>query len=228
MTIVVTGATGPFGRLAVESLLARGIAADRIVAVGRSVEKIQDLADRGVVVKQAAYEDPEALRAAFAGADKLLFVSGSEVGRRVPQHTNVIAAAQDAGIAQIAYTSIPYADTTDLILAVEHLATERALQDSGIPSVFLRNNMYLENYDVRGAVERGFFGASGRGGSASPPAPTWLRRLRRPSPRTGTTSRRTSWAAKPSPRPNWPPRSPGSPAGRSPTPTCRRPSTSSS
>ena len=91
MTIVVTGATGHFGRLAIESLLARGIAAGQIVAVGRSVEKIQDLADRGVIVKQAAYEDPEALRAAFAGADKLLFVSGSEVGQRVAQHANVIA-----------------------------------------------------------------------------------------------------------------------------------------
>ena len=159
MTIVVTGATGHFGRLAIESLLARGIAAGQIVAVGRSVEKIQDLADRGVIVKQAAYEDPEALRAAFAGADKLLFVSGSEVGQRVAQHANVIAAAKDTGIRQIAYTSIPYADTTDLILAAEHLATERALKDSGIPSVFLRNTMYLENYDLTGAL----FGASGAG-----------------------------------------------------------------
>ncbi|MET0495435.1 MAG: SDR family oxidoreductase [Actinoplanes sp.] len=163
MTIVVTGATGHFGRLAIEGLLARGIAADQIVAVGRSVEKIQDLADRGVIVKQAAYEDPEALRAAFAGADKLLFVSGSEAGNRLTQHLNVVAAAKDAGVKQVFYTSIPKADTTDLILASEHRATEQALTDSGVPSVFLRNSWYLENYDLKGALEHGLFGAAGEG-----------------------------------------------------------------
>jgi imidazolonepropionase-like amidohydrolase len=97
MTIVVTGATGHLGRHAVESLLSRGVPADQIVAIGRSVEKIQDLADRGVIVKRASYDEPESLRAAFAGADKLLFVSASEPGKRIPQHQNVVAAAKDAG-----------------------------------------------------------------------------------------------------------------------------------
>ncbi|MFI7596349.1 SDR family oxidoreductase [Actinoplanes sp. NPDC049681] len=163
MTIVVTGATGNFGRLAVEALLRRGVPAGQIVAVGRGVEKIQDLADRGVVVRKASYDDPESLRAAFAGADKLLFVSGSEVGQRVPQHLNVIAAAKDAGISKIAYTSAPHADTSSMILAGEHLATERALTESGIPSVFLRNGWYLENYDLKGALEHGLYGAAGEG-----------------------------------------------------------------
>jgi hypothetical protein len=36
------------------------------------------------------------LRAAFAGADRLLFISASEVGRRIPQHAAVIAAARRA------------------------------------------------------------------------------------------------------------------------------------
>ena len=163
MTIVVTGATGPFGRHAVESLLSRGVPADRIVAVGRSVEKIQDLADRGVIVKRASYDEPDSLRVAFAGADKLLFVSGSEVGQRIPQHRNVIAAAKEAGISKIAYTSAPHADTSDMILATEHVATERALTESGIPSVFLRNSWYLENYDLKGALEHGLHGAAGEG-----------------------------------------------------------------
>ncbi|MEU7903730.1 NmrA family NAD(P)-binding protein [Actinoplanes sp. NPDC049118] len=163
MTIVVTGATGHLGRLAVESLLARGVPADRIVAAGRSVEKIQDLADRGVRVARASYDEPESLRKAFAGADRLLFVSGSEVGRRIQQHANVVAAAVDAGVGRIFYTSAPHADTSDMILAGEHAATERALDASGIPSVFLRNGWYLENYDLRGALEHGLLGAAGDG-----------------------------------------------------------------
>ncbi|MEV4705599.1 SDR family oxidoreductase [Actinoplanes sp. NPDC049316] len=163
MTIVVTGATGHFGRHAVESLLNRGVPAGRIVAIGRSVEKIQDLAGRGVIVKRASYDEPESLRAAFAGADKLLFVSASEPGKRIQQHQNVVAAAKDAGIGKIVYTSIPHADTSDMILATEHAATERALTESGIPSVFLRNSWYLENYDLKGALEHGLYGAAGEG-----------------------------------------------------------------
>jgi NAD(P)H dehydrogenase (quinone) len=163
MTIVVTGATGPFGRHAVETLLSRGVPADQIVAVGRSIEKIQDLADRGVTVQYASYDEPESLRKAFAGADKLLLVSGSEPGKRIPQHQNAIDAAKDAGVSRIVYTSAPNADSSGMILATEHLATEQALAASGVPSVILRNGWYLENYDLRGALEHGMFGASGDG-----------------------------------------------------------------
>jgi len=163
MTIVVTGATGHLGRHAVESLLNRGVPAEQIVAMGRSVEKIQDLADRGVVVKRASYDEPESLREAFAGADKLLFVSASEPGNRLQQHLNVVAAAKEAGVSKVVYTSAPHADTSDMIIAQDHAATERALTESGVPSVFVRNSWYLENYDLKGALEHGLFGAAGEG-----------------------------------------------------------------
>jgi NAD(P)H dehydrogenase (quinone) len=165
MSIVVTGATGLFGRLAIESLLGRGVPAGQIVATGRSVDKISDLADRGVVVRAAAYEDQDALRAAFAGADRLLFVSGSEAGKRVEQHLAVVAAAQAAGVGLVAYTSIPKADTSDLALAREHRRTEEELIASGLPYVFLRNGWYIENYtrSIAATLEHGLFGAAGDG-----------------------------------------------------------------
>src|SRR4051812_31775867 len=111
MTIVVTGATGHLGRLVVESLLERGVPAADIVATGRDIAKIADL---GVTARSAPYEDPEALRAAFAGADTLLLISGSEVGVRLAQHRNVIEAAKAAGVGRILYTSGPKADTSDI------------------------------------------------------------------------------------------------------------------
>jgi NAD(P)H dehydrogenase (quinone) len=160
MTIVVTGATGPFGRHAVESLLARGVPATEIVATGRDVDKIADL---GVTVRQASYDDPAALRAAFEGADKLLLVSGNEIGRRIPQHRNVIDAAKEAGVSRVVYTSAPKADTSDMKLVTEHLATEQFLLDSGLPSAFLRNSWYIENYNFEAALEHGLFGAAGAG-----------------------------------------------------------------
>ena len=47
MSIVVTGATGQLGRLVVEALLQRGVAAEQIIATGRRTEVLGDLADRG-------------------------------------------------------------------------------------------------------------------------------------------------------------------------------------
>jgi NAD(P)H dehydrogenase (quinone) len=166
MSIVVTGATGHLGRLAVESLLARGVPAGEVVATGRATERLADLADRGVVVRRADFDDPASLREAFAGAGKLLLVSGSEPGRRVPQHANAISAAADAGVGLVAYTSIAHAGTSGLSLAQDHRGTEEVLVGSGVPYVLLRNSWYLENYTGQLPVylERGTItGAAGEG-----------------------------------------------------------------
>lgn len=146
MTIVVTGATGHLGRLTIESLLERGIAPTDIRALGRSETKLADLAERGVQTAVIDFEKPETLVEAFQGADALLLVSGSEVGKRLPQHTNAIDAAVKAGVGRLVYTSAPHADDTDLVLAPEHAATEKLLAASGLHVTVLRNNWYTENY----------------------------------------------------------------------------------
>jgi NAD(P)H dehydrogenase (quinone) len=146
MSIVVTGATGHLGRLVVESLLQRGIPAGEIVAAGRNLDKIKDFADRGVRTVAIDYADPESLKAAFAGADKVLLISSSEVGQRIAQHQNAIDAAKAAGVQLIVYTSIPGGEASSMILALDHQATEAALRKSGVPFTLLRNGWYLENY----------------------------------------------------------------------------------
>ena len=165
MSIVVTGATGHLGRLAVEALLERGVPAADIVATGRRTEALADLAERGVVVRTADYDDAASLEAAFAGAERLLLVSGSEVGRRVRQHGNAVAAARAAGVGFIAYTSIAHADTSTLLLAEEHRATEQLLAEAGVPHALLRNSWYTENYTAQLPVylEHGITGAAGDG-----------------------------------------------------------------
>ena len=145
-TYAVTGATGQFGRLAVLALLDRGVPAEDVVAVVRNATKAQPLAGRGVQVRVADYDDAEALRAALAGVDRLLFVSGSEVGQRERQHRNVVEAARAAGVSRVAYTSIARADENSMPLGVEHRATEALLRTSGIPTLLLRNSWYVENY----------------------------------------------------------------------------------
>jgi NAD(P)H dehydrogenase (quinone) len=165
MSIVITGATGHLGRLVVESLLRRGVPAEEIIATGRRTEALADLAERGVVVRRADFDDEAYLREAFAGAEKLLLVSGSEVGQRARQHGNAINAAKAAGVQFIAYTSILRADTSTLLLAAEHLATEHLLAEVGVPHTLLRNGWYIENYTGQLPVylEHGIAGAAGTG-----------------------------------------------------------------
>jgi NAD(P)H dehydrogenase (quinone) len=146
MKLVVTGATGHLGRLVVDHLLARGTAAADIVATGRDAAKLADLDALGVRTAVASFDDAASLDAAFAGADAVLLISGSEVGKRVAQHTAAIEAAQRAG-ARLVYTSAPAATDTTLILAPEHKATEEAITASGIPATILRNGWYTENYE---------------------------------------------------------------------------------
>ena len=170
MSIVITGATGHLGRLVIETLLERG--AGGIVATGRSVERIADLADRGVQVERLDFDDvPESVDWLGPG-DVLLLVSGSEVGRRVPQHRAVVDLAVRSGVRRIVYTSAPAADDTALVLAPEHAATERLIRESGLPFTFLRNGWYTENYlpAFEQARESGVVAASvGDGRVASAP-----------------------------------------------------------
>ena len=97
MTIAVTAATGQLGSLVVDSLLTRVPAAE-IIAVVRDSAKAQPLADRGVTVRVASYDDPAALVAALEGVDKVLLISGNEFGQRLAQHRNVIDAAAAQGV----------------------------------------------------------------------------------------------------------------------------------
>jgi NAD(P)H dehydrogenase (quinone) len=168
MTIVVTGATGQLGRLVVESLLRRGASPTDVVATGRDEARLAELATSGVRTAVTDYGDAASLAAAFQGADRVLLISGSEVGQRLPQHTSVVEAAKAAGVRQLLYTSISHADTAQMALATEHRETERVIRESGIPFTFLRNSWYLENYlsQVPTYLEHGVVGAT-RGGRIS-------------------------------------------------------------
>jgi hypothetical protein len=72
--IVVSAATGEFGRLVVDQLLNRVPASDVAAAV-RDVHKAADLADRGAQLRHGDNEEPDSLRDSFNGADRLLFIS---------------------------------------------------------------------------------------------------------------------------------------------------------
>src|SRR5581483_6485285 len=148
--IVITGATGQLGRLVVNALLKKTSPA-QIVAAVRSPDKVADLAQVGVTVREADYDRPESLAAALKGAEKVLLISGNVLGRRVAQHRAVIEAARKAGVGLLGYTSVLHAPATKLMVGPDHRETEAAIKDSGVPAVILRNGWYSENYVFRAA-----------------------------------------------------------------------------
>lgn len=156
MTIVITGATGHLGRQVVDQLLARGTDPSMILAGGRNEEVLGRLAELGVRTERIDYADPSTLDAAFTGADRIMFISGSEVGQRSVQHKAVIDAARRVD-ASLVYTSATKASESALVLAPEHKATEGLLEGSGLTYTVLRNNWYTENYDdaIRQAASTG-------------------------------------------------------------------------
>lgn len=167
--IAITGATGQLGQHVIESLL-KTVPASQIVAIVRNPAKATALSQQGITVRQADYSDEAAFTTALQGIDKLLLISSSEVGQRVPQHRNVINAAKAAHVKFIAYTSLLHADTSPLGLADEHVATEQMLAESGIAYALLRNGWYTENYlaSAPAALEHGvFIGAADEGKIAS-------------------------------------------------------------
>lgn len=140
----ITAATGQLGRLVIDALL-HTVPADRIVAAVRNPGKAADLAAKGITVREADYDRPDTLATAFAGVERVLLISSSDVGKRSPQHRAVIDAAKSAGVKLLAYTSILHADVTPARLADEHRETEAAIAAAGVPAAILRNGWYTEN-----------------------------------------------------------------------------------
>lgn len=162
MKIGITGATGHLGRLVVEKLKER-VDPKIIVALVRTPEKVSDNA---IEARRFNYDEPDNLSKSLEGIDHLLLISGSEVGKRIQQHENVIKAAKQAGVKWIVYTSLLHADKSTISLADEHRATEAALKASGIAHTILRNGWYTENYtaSITASVKNGaFIGCAGDG-----------------------------------------------------------------
>lgn len=160
--IAVTGATGQLGRLAIAALKARGAAP---IALARDPAKAADL---GVEARAFDYTKPDA--AALKGIEVLVLISSNDFNDRAGQHKAAIQAAKAAGVGRIVYTSILKGDASPMILAQDHIATEAALQASGLPVTVLRNGWYTENYTgaLAAAIQHGaIIGAAGEGKVAS-------------------------------------------------------------
>jgi NAD(P)H dehydrogenase (quinone) len=170
--ILVTGAAGQLGQLVIKHLLARGVAARRIVAGTRSTEKLAGLAAAGIEVRRADFDDLRGLTEAFNGAGTVLIISTDALDgtdTRLKQHRNAVSAAVAADAKRLAYTSLPNPDSSLLTFAPDHLGAEQAIKASGLPHVIFRNGWYQENLlrALPGALKSGQWYSAAEGGRTS-------------------------------------------------------------
>ena len=168
---LVTGASGHLGQLVISNLLeTHKIPAQQIIATTRNPEKLANLAEKGVSVRAADFDDTEKLAEAFKGATRLLLISTDALdrpGHRLEQHRNAIAAAEKAGAGHVIYTSMPNPENSPLLIAPDHEGTEKALATSTLPGwTVLRHHWYFENlfYSLPHAIKSGtWYTAAGDG-----------------------------------------------------------------
>ncbi|MGW4241363.1 NAD(P)H-binding protein [Nocardia sp. NPDC004722] len=150
--IVITAASGALGRLVVERL-----PGELVRAAVRNPRR------RGQV--RADYDDPDSMREAFAGAERLLLISSPELdpARRLHHHLGALRAARQAGVRWVVYTSFLGADTDPTGLTEAHHATEQAIFDSGLAYTILRNPLYSEPFLPSPTASEVMSGTGGRG-----------------------------------------------------------------
>jgi NAD(P)H dehydrogenase (quinone) len=144
--LLVTGASGNLGKAVVAEL--RRLGAKTVIAATRTPGKHQELAALGVEEREADFDRPETLQAAFRGVERLLLVSTDSLHApevRIRQHRAAIQAAAGAGVEHVVYTSLPNAHPTEgPSIPDDHFWTEVALFESGLNWTILRNNLYAE------------------------------------------------------------------------------------
>ena len=138
--VAVTGATGFVGGSVAGQLAGAGVAQRLLV---RDTSRAPVLSGGEAV--QCSYGGRGAAMRALEGVEVLLMVSASESADRLEQHLAFVAAAADAGVRHVVYTSFvgAAADAT-FTLARDHYATEQAIIASGMAYTFLRDNLYLD------------------------------------------------------------------------------------
>jgi NAD(P)H dehydrogenase (quinone) len=143
--IVITGASGQYGRLATDMLIEKGLA-DRLILITRSPAKLADRAAQGCDIRYGDYDKPETLAEAVKGAEKMLLISGTRVGARVAQHKAAIDAAAAGGVKHILYTSFIGIDDPANPAEVrhDHIETENLMRASGMAWTMLRDAHYAD------------------------------------------------------------------------------------
>ena len=143
--VLVGGATGNQGNAVVDELLERGYAV-RCLTRKPEGKKALRIADRCAELVQGDYSDPASLDLAMKGVDKVFFYSGYS-RNELAEGNNVIAAAKQAGIKHLVYSSGAAAEPGKGVAGSPKMQIELNLVQSGVPYTVLRPVAFMENFD---------------------------------------------------------------------------------
>ena len=161
--IAITGSTGGIGGIVARTLAEQEVPQRLLVRDAARAPRLE-----GAEVAVTEYRDAERSRDALAGIRTLLMVSGSESADRVDEHRAFVAAAADAGVEHIVYTSfVGAAPDATFTLARDHGATEEAIRASGMAFTFLRDNLYTDFLELLAGEDGVIRGPAGDGRAAT-------------------------------------------------------------
>src|SRR5688572_4477387 len=136
-----TGAGGTVGSEVVRQLQAAGAP---FRAAYHSDEKARAARQKGIEAAVIDYAQPQTLRSAFAGCDKL-FLLGPSDDDQTRLELNAVAAATAAGVKHIVKLSVWGAAEESFSFARVHRPVEQAIEASGLAWTFVRPNSFMQN-----------------------------------------------------------------------------------
>ena len=159
----IIGASGKLGLATLDALLIHNlIPASEIVCTTSSSPsdaKWRTLADKGVHVRAATFDDAQSIEHALAGCDKLFLVSSPRISMdfndappgsgREKDHFVAIDAARRSGVKHIYYTSLAFGSPSKAGVMRAHMRTEEYL--SGLKDVtctIIREGLYNESWPL--------------------------------------------------------------------------------
>ncbi len=160
--ICVTGASGT-----VSSEVIRQLGTSKAPFRGAyfSNEKAEAARARGIEAVIIDYDQPETLRVAFQGCDKL-FLLGPNALNQSELERNAVEAAKAAGVKHIVKQSVWGAGEESYSLGKVHRLVEKAIESSGLAWTFLRPNSFMQNAATFSAqtirAEGAFYTATGQ------------------------------------------------------------------
>lgn len=140
--IVVFGATGTIGTPLVTTLLAKGAQVRAVTSDPAKLAGLKALGCDGVV---AAFDDPDALALACAGADKAFLVTPANLDMRTWK-ANVISAATKAGVKHmVVSTGLGATPKARLTFGVWHSESQELLKESGMDWTLVQPTYFIQN-----------------------------------------------------------------------------------
>jgi len=140
MKVLVTGSTGNVGREVVKNLQKRGAEVRALVRRPESTTF-----PLGVEVIPGDLSDPQSIREAVKGIDKL-FLLNAVVADELTQGLTTYGIAKRAGIKHVTYLSVYKADRfRDVPHFASKVAIEDALREFGVPYTILRPGYFFQN-----------------------------------------------------------------------------------